>query len=275
MTALAQLETIDDPATYGGKAASLGAALRAGLPVPPGVALSWSVVSGIAHGDAASLAQLDGLLHAIDDDGPAPVAVRSSAVGEDSELASFAGQHITVLHVRTHDALLAAVQRVWASGCAAAALAYRKRMGVVGEPRMGVVVQRLVEAECAGVLFTKHPLTGADERVIEAAWGLGETVVAGLVTPDSYRVARDGRILSRVAGEKDVAVRSLPGGGAGEVPVPEDMVRALCLDDARLGRLADLASLCERLSSGPQDLEWAFAGERLYLLQQRAMTRSA
>lgn len=256
---------------FGGKAASLCRALRAGLPVPAGFALSWSLVEAISAGEAAAVATLRGLVEAAG----GLVAVRSSAVGEDGASTSFAGQHLTELHVRSDDALLGAIERVWASACAASALAYRAKMGVVGPPRMGVVVQRLVDADCAGVLFTRHPVTGADERVIEAAWGLGEIVVAGLVTPDHFRVARDGRVLERRAGEKDLAIRPDPAGGTREEAIDDHRVHALCLCDEKLARLCALASRCEAASPGPHDLEWAFHGDHLYLLQQRAITRSA
>ena len=254
---------------FGGKAVQLGAALRASLAVPPGFALSVRQVNRIAAGEPDAVAELRGLLAHV---GPC-VAVRSSAVGEDSAQASFAGQHLTALAVRTQEGLLEAVKQVWASGRSEAALGYRRRMGREGEPRVAVVVQQLVEAECAGVLFTCDPMTGADERIIEATWGLGEAVVAGLVTPDRYRIGRDGRVLERIPGEKDVAIRSLPDGGTHEVPVEPGLVHALCLDDRRLGELHALASRCEAHFGGKQDLEWAYVGPRLYLLQRRAVTR--
>jgi pyruvate, water dikinase len=266
------LTDVNDDAAHGGKAAQLGAALRAGLPVPPGFALAHEHVDEIAACAADSppshiveaFASLGG-----------PVAVRSSAVGEDGAGASFAGQHATVLGVSCARTLLAAIRKVRDSAHAPSALAYRKRLGLQGTPRMGVVVQRLIDADKAGVLFTKNPLTGDEERVIEAAWGLGEIVVAGLVTPDRYRIARDGRVLERVAGEKDLAIRLREDGGTHETPVPEHQIAALCLDDAELGALHDLALRCEAHSAGPQDLEFAFAGGRLYLLQRRAITRAA
>lgn len=154
-------------------------------------------------------------------------------------------------------------------------------MGLKGEVRMGVVVQQLVDAECAGVLFTRNPVTGADERVIEAAWGLGESVVSGLVVPDRFRVARDGRVLERTHGLKDVALRpqAAPGGsGTAETAVDEALTRTLCLDEARLGRLHALAEWCEATFGGAQDLEWAFTApprDELFLLQQRPITTLA
>jgi len=255
---------------FGGKAVQLGAALRASLTVPPGFALSVRQVNQIAAGEPEAMAQARELLAQV---GPS-VAVRSSAVGEDSANASFAGQHLTALAVRTQDALVDAVKQVWASGRSEAALGYRRKLGWQGEPRVAVVVQHLVAAECAGVLFTCDPMTGADERIIEATWGLGEAVVAGLVTPDRYRISRDGRILERTAGEKDLAILPLPEGGTHEVAVEPERVNALCLDDERLHALNALAARCEAHFGGQQDLEFAFVGPNLYLLQRRAVTRA-
>jgi pyruvate,water dikinase len=205
-----------------------------------------------------------------------PVAVRSSAVGEDSETASFAGQHLTCLNVRPSLPTLAdAVRAIWRSAHSESALAYRQRLGLPSHPRVGVVVQELVVADCAGVLFTRNPSNGADEIVIEASWGLGESVVAGLVTPDRFRIRREGTVLERTSGMKDIAIRILPEGGTQEAEVPDERVHALCLNDARLRKLHALAMRCERTFGGTQDLEWAFAGRTLYLLQRRALTRGS
>ncbi|HZD23894.1 MAG TPA: PEP/pyruvate-binding domain-containing protein, partial [Acidimicrobiia bacterium] len=160
-----------DVTAYGGKAANLSAASRAGLPVPEGFALSWEDVNAIA----TAVPKADGALTAdLGDLGDVPLAVRSSAVGEDSRAASFAGQHLTVLNVVGDDAVWSAIGRVWQSGREEAALVYRQRMGITDDPRIGVVVQQLVAAEVAGVLFTCDPVSGTGERwVIEASWGLG------------------------------------------------------------------------------------------------------
>lgn len=123
---------------------------------------------------------------AVRDSLPGPLAVRSSWVGEDSAAATFAGQHLARLNVRSLDELVEAVAAVWRSGCSESALAYRRKLGLEDAPRMGVVVQRQLDPDVSGVLFTGHPVTGADERVIEATWGLGEAVVHGLVTPTSF-----------------------------------------------------------------------------------------
>ncbi len=266
------LEDAHDETRFGGKAAQLAVAVRNGLPVPGGVALAWAFVDRIAAGDSDARARCAGMFAAL---GGQPVAVRSSAVGEDSAGASFAGQHVTRLGVRSADGLTAALIEVWESGRAPGALAYRKALGLAGEPRVGVVIQRMVDAECAGVMFTKDPMTGADVRLIEAAWGLGESVVAGLVDPDRYRVGRGGELLDAIIGDKHVAVRADADGQTREAPVEEHLRRVACLGAARLRALDALASACERAFAGTaaHDIEWAFAGERLYLLQRRAVTR--
>ena len=260
-----------DADVYGGKAAQLAVAIGAGLPVPPGVALSTELVDGIAAGSPAAIADLERAWPFLSPS----LAVRSSAVGEDSEGASFAGQHLTCLNVRSAAEGIEAVAAIWRSAHSDSALAYRNRLGLVGTPRIAVVLQELVDADCAGVLFTRNPLDDADELVVEAAWGLGEAVVAGLVTPDRFRVARDGTVLERVAGEKDLAVVLALEGGTEEVAISGERVRALCLDDSRLAALAHLAKRCGRVFSGARDLEWAFKSAALHLLQCRAVTRTA
>lgn len=270
MRPVALQEAVDE-AAFGGKAVQLGAAIRAGLPVPPGVALPAVLVDAVAATEPGATASLAGVWSALG----GPLAVRSSAVGEDSAAASFAGQHLTCLNVNSVAALLEAVRAIRESAHAAAALRYRDRLGITGPPRIGVVLQQLVIPDRAGVLFTQNPLDGRDERVIEASWGLGEAVVAGLVTPDRYRVSRDGRVVERTPGTKSIAVCVMPGEGTREEPVPAERVRALCLEDAHLHRLHALASRCEEVFGGAQDLEWAFAGETLHLLQRRPITRGA
>ncbi len=258
-----------DEALFGGKAAQLAAATRDGLPVPPGVALPVAFVDAVASGSAEGRAELARLARAL----CPPLVARSSAVGEDSEQASFAGQHLTRLNLRSAREIVDAVCAIWSSARSPAAVAYRERLGLPAEPKMGVVVQELVDADSAGVLFSRNPLNGADELVIEAAWGLGEAVVAGLVTPDRFRLAPDGTVLERAAGLKDVAVRADgAAGGTRKTEVPPERARALCLDDSQLAALHALAVRCDEVFSGSHDLEWTFARGRLYLLQRRALT---
>jgi pyruvate,water dikinase len=259
-----------DEQHYGGKAASLARSLSAGLPVPPGFALGTTHVDAVFDGHAETVACLRAEFTAL----AGPCAVRSSAIGEDSEGASFAGQHVTVLNVRHEDQVVDAVLKVRESAHTESARAYRRTLGMAEAPRVGVVVQRMIEPDCAGVMFTKNPLNGADERVIEASWGLGESVVAGLVVPDNYALDARGRVLRRIAGDKDIALRSAPEGGTVEEPVDADLVAALCLDDDMLTGLHNLAEQCESFFGKGLDIEWAFDGGTLYLLQCRAMTRN-
>ena len=254
---------------FGGKAASLARSLRAGLRVPPGFALGATHVDAVFERNA----QISADVREAFTRQAGPCAVRSSAIGEDSENASFAGQHVTILNVRVADQVIEAVIKVRESAFTESALTYRRTMGMNETPRVGVVVQRMIEPDCAGVMFTKNPLDGTDERVIEASWGLGEAVVAGLVVPDNYALDGQGRVLRRTPGEKDLALRSDPAGGTLEEPVAGDLIAAFCLDDDMLMELHELALHCESFFGKGLDIEWAYSGGTLYLLQCRAMTR--
>jgi pyruvate, water dikinase len=258
-----------DDHLYGGKATQLGSSIRAGLPVPPGFALSVDQVNAIVRGDNDTLNQAFNMTIPLN-----AVAVRSSAVGEDGISASSAGQHGTLLHVRSRKELKDAICHVWESGQSVSARAYRDKMELPSATGMAIVVQQLVESEMAGVMFTRNPMSGEDERIIEASWGLGEVIVAGLVTPDRYRISRDGHILERSAGEKDVAIRSLATGGTAHRDVEPHLILALCLRDEHVAALSSLACLCEQHhGAGPHDVEFAFAADKLFLLQCRPMTR--
>ncbi len=266
---LVALELAQDERRFGGKAVQLGASLRGGLPVPSGVAVAAALVDLVAQGDrAAERVCIEAFARS-----GGPVAVRSSAVGEDGAAASFAGQHLTKLVVTTESQLVDAIREVWASGRAEGALAYRARLGIEGPPQVAIVIQRMIDADCAGVMFTRCPLSGEDVRVIEAAWGLGETVVAGLVEPDRFRVSRGGALLEETIGEKEMAIRAQPDGLTAEVPVPDTLRCTPCLDRRRLAELDALATRCDAVFSGAHDIEWAFERDRLFLLQRRAITR--
>ena len=254
-----------DETRFGGKAVGLGAAIRAGLPVPPGFAIATDAVEEIVQGNAEAAAGI-----ARHDLGA--MAVRSSAVGEDSGAASFAGQHLTCLNIRDDAELARAIVDIWHSAHGEAASAYRRKMGIEGAPAIGVVVQKLVIPDCAGVLFTRDPVTGAQRRLIEASWGFGEAVVSGLVTPDSYRAWPHGQVESCIPGEKDRILQLSPDGGLTEAPVDAARAAYLCLGDEQLAALNDLAKSCENAFGPDQDIEWAFAADRLYLLQCRSMT---
>lgn len=262
------LQEARDTGCFGGKSVSLGHAIRCGLPVPGGFALSADLVESLAQQAADTIDLLKSHIPEIN----APMAVRSSAVGEDSAEASFAGQHETVLNVHTHEALIEAVCRVFDSAHSESALAYRRKLGIEGGPRIGVTLQELIDPDCAGVMFTRHPVTGADEFLVEASWGLGETVVSGLVEPDSYRLSRSGQALETRAGLKDIVLKPAPGGGTMESVVDEPRASALCLNDSALRSLHGLAMACEEHYGTGLDIEWAVAGAELYLLQCRAIT---
>lgn len=253
---------------FGSKAIGLGDAVRQGIPVPPGVALSGALVEAVAGRDQRSL---DEVAAAISDLRP-PFAVRSSAVDEDGASASFAGQHLTMLNVPSASDVPEAVRQVWWSANSDAAITYRQKVGLFTRPSVGVVVQSLLNPTAAGVMFTEHPVTGADERLIESSWGLGEAVVAGLVVPDQFRLDRSGQILERRAGRKTIAIRGRPEGGTFEDRVPPEQVKALSLDDAQLAALGDLALRCEQVYGPRRDIEWAIDDGMLYLLQCRAVT---
>jgi pyruvate,water dikinase len=167
-----------------------------------------------------------------------------------------------------------AVREVWWSANSDSAITYRQRVGLFQRPSVGVVVQSLLDPTAAGVMFTRNPITGADERVIEASWGLGEVVVAGRVIPDMFRISRSDEVLQRTPGMKKVAIRSLPDGGTVEERVASELVERLCLDDEDLSKLCRLASQCEEVYGKARDIEWAIADGELYLLQCRAVTRA-
>jgi pyruvate,water dikinase len=257
-----------DECLFGGKAASLAAATRAGLPVPTGVALPFEFADAVAAGDSGSKHQLAAIFRTLG----APLVARSSAIGEDSEQATFAGQYLTRLNLRSGPQLIAAVLAIWDSARSPSALAYRERLRLPREPKMAVVVQELIDADTAGVLFSRNPTTGSEELVIEAAWGLGESVVAGLVIPDRFRLNRDGAVVERIAGLKDIAVRIDPEGGTRQNEIPERLARMICLEDSQLAALHALTLRCDEVFAGSHDLEWAFTGDRLYLLQRRTLT---
>ena len=260
-----------DEQAFGGKAVQLGASIRAGLPVPDGFALPAELVEAVARGDEAAGAQLAAIAAGL----TVPLAVRSSAVGEDSAAASFAGQHATFLNVSGVRAVIEAVEAIWRSAWSKSALAYRRRVGAEDQVRIGAVVQQLVAAEVSGVLFTHNPVTGADELVVEASWGLGEAIVQGLVIPDRFRIGRDGEVLERTTGSKEMAVRLQADGDTRHEPVERGLIEELCLATAELHALHELATRCDDVfGPGPHDIEWAFAGGALYLLQRRPVTGS-
>jgi phosphoenolpyruvate synthase/pyruvate phosphate dikinase len=262
------LEKATDTSKFGSKAVGLGDALRAGIPAPPGVALSGDVVEAVASEDKDAIAQV----HKAIKDLPTPLAVRSSAADEDGADASFAGQHLTLLNVPTAEDVPEALREIWWSANSDSAITYRKRVGLFTRPSVGVVVQSLLDPEAAGVMFTQNPITGASECLIEASWGLGEAVVAALVIPDNFRVDHSGEVLEKTPGRKQIAIRRKPEGGTFEEEVPAHRVEEFCISDDHLSRLGELGRRCEEIYGKGRDIEWAIADGELYLLQCRAVT---
>jgi pyruvate,water dikinase len=257
----------DATAAHGGKAAALGRLRRAGLPVPDGFVVPAAAPrADLPRVVAAGLDRLDRL------GGPGPVAVRSSATDEDAPHASAAGQYDTALGVVGVRDVVGAVLACRASAHGPRAAAYRRATGGqdgASEPaRVAVVVQRLVDARAAGVLFTD----GA-RAVVEASWGLGESVVQGAVDPDRWTVD-DGRVLEHRTGSKRTRVdRADAGAGTAARDVPPDDQDRPCLDHDVVLRLAALGARVVDLCGGPQDVEWAVddAGT-VWLLQARPVT---
>ena len=265
--------------TTGGKAQNLARLARAGLPVPPGFIITTAAYqSFVAANDLQPFINyqltIDNSQLTIDHS-PPPVAVRSSATAEDLPDLSFAGQQDTFLNVVGDNALLEAIVHCWSSLWTARAIAYRARNGISQEGvALAVVVQAMVESESSGVLFTANPLTGKrTETVIDATLGLGEALVSGQVEPDHYAVdAATGRIVSKTLGAKALAIRGQVGGGtttvAADAAAQQALPDAAILDLARLGKRVEQ----ELYAGQPQDIEWAWADDRLTLLQSRAIT---
>src|SRR4051812_17098713 len=265
-------ERAADAALAGGKAASLSA-LAARYDVPPGfvVALPGAALDRAARGAVVDAYRALAERCGVEDP---PVAVRSSAIDEDGAAASFAGQHDTFLNVSGADQVWWAIARCVASFAGERALAYRRRAGLPPAPeRAAVLVQQLVHADAAGVVFSANPLTGArDEVVVNAAWGLGESVVAGTVTPDAIVVGRDDlAVRAHTVGDKRRMTVAVPR-GVREVAVPGRLARMPAISAAQAARAAALAVALERETGRPVDLEVAWAGPDIFLLQCRPIT---
>ena len=216
-------------------------------------------------------------------DDEAAVAVRSSATAEDSDDASFAGLQDTYLWVRGEAHVTASVRRCWASLYSPEAASYRARLPAGpapgGEaPAMAVVIQQMVDARCAGVMFTCSPTTGDRSVVaVEATWGLGSALVSGCVTPDSYVVSKvTGEIIKRTVPVKlRQHRRAADGTGVAEADVPGNLQGAACLTDDEIGELARIALRVEQHYGRPQDIEWAIAdgdAAGVFVLQSRPET---
>ena len=309
------LSRSDEPG-FGGKSANLGELLAAEIPVPPGFAISTAAYEAFVR-DAGLRGTIDGALAGaaggdvdavmaasrrigeamraapVPDDvrkevaeqyaqlgDGAPVAVRSSAVGEDSADATFAGQQETYLWVRGADRVCDALRDCWISLYSPPAITYRARLGEAKAlPAMGVTVQLMVDAEVSGVMFTCNPLSGDPSMVaINASWGLGLAVVGGEVTPDDFLVSKvTGEVVREHVHSKHVEyVPDASGVGAACVDVPEDRREVACLDRSALARLVAVGKRVERYFGSHQDIEWALArggGDGgLFVVQARPVT---
>ncbi|NHN57762.1 MULTISPECIES: phosphoenolpyruvate synthase [Halorussus] len=302
--------TADDLELVGGKGASLGELTGAGLPVPSGFVVSAGTYrsfieeTGIDEElfeavdvdteDSAALAEAQSrakelvldtempeeirqeILDSYDDleDGEAFVAVRSSATAEDLPDASFAGQQETFLNVTRED-LVDRVKRCWASLFTQRAIYYRQEKGFAHDVvDIAVVVQRMVDAEKSGVMFTSHPSTGAPKIIIEAAWGLGEAVVSGSVSPDNYVVDRETSSVEEVtiADKKTKMEKDEETGETVEREVSDDLREAQVLDERDIERLVELGERVEDHYGDPQDVEWAIVDGEVFMLQSRPIT---
>jgi pyruvate,water dikinase len=303
MNTLALADPRADLATVGGKGESLARLARADLPVPDGFHVTTAsyrayvarhnlqdkILSSDAEEIAALFAaheipeEIAGHIRAayerMGDDGgqDVAVAVRSSATAEDLPGMSFAGQHDTYLNIRGTERLLDAVRRCWASLWTERAISYRERNGIPqDEVALAVVVHGLVPADAAGVMFTEDrvsaPGSGGGLLTINAAWGLGEAVVGGLVTPDTVTLDRAGRTVveQKIASKTVMVVRTHD--GTGEEPVPEDARDLPVLSAAQAEQLASLGMTIEELYGCPMDVEWAIHDARPYILQARPIT---
>jgi pyruvate,water dikinase len=300
-----------DLGTVGGKAASLGELTAAGLPVPPGYVVTagtyrtfieeaeideelFEAVDVDAE-DSSALAAAQERAHelimetelpdsvraeildayeSMGGDEEAFVAVRSSATAEDLPDASFAGQQETFLNV-TGDDLVRRVKECWASLFSQRAIYYRNRQGFPhDEVDIAVVVQLMVDAEKSGVMFTSHPSTGEPRIIIEAAWGLGEAVVSGSVSPDNYVVDRASREVEEVtvADKKVMHVKDEATGETVEREVPDDRRTERVLTDDEIAELVTLGERVEDHYGDPQDVEWAIVDGEVYMLQSRPIT---
>src|SRR5215211_2401673 len=291
----------------GGKALNLGIMSTGGLPVPGGFCVTTDAYRLVVQQRLDDL--MDKLASATDTDGVAaaaeearrrvlgleppaelrnaitdhyaalgdqePVAVRSSATAEDLAYASFAGQQDTYLNVVGTAALLDAVRRCWASLWTDRAISYRNANGIDHRSvTLAVVVQRMIDAAAAGVMFTANPVTGnRNETVIDASPGLGEAVVSGAVNPDHFVInSVDHSVVTRRLGDKRVMITSTPGGGTVHRELA-DQSSAACLNDEQLRQLVDLGQQVQQHYGAPQDTEWALdSAGKFWLTQARPIT---
>ncbi len=264
--------TPHDGPLVGGKALSLGIMTQAGLPIPVGFVVTTDAYNAFVDTQIPEQVQKD-ILDAFDTLQAPTVAVRSSAVAEDSMSASWAGQLETSLH-STRDQVIANIEKCWASLQSERALAYASRQGIVQTKQtMAVVIQKMVNSEVAGVMFSANPITKqTDEIMIEAVYGLGELLVQGIVTPANYLLDKPSlSVKSSTPGDQEIMM-VLQNAQLKEVPVSEQLRRADLLSADQLKVLGTYAITLETLYEKPQDSEWASEGDNLYILQSRPIT---
>jgi len=264
-----------DVALVGGKAANLSRLARMYHRVPDGFSLPVTAMDEAHPLDLRDeiTAAISDLMncHSLPD---FIAAVRSSAVDEDGATASFAGQHETYLNIVGADAIIQAVTRCWESARSEHALDYRRQQGLsVEHPRIAVLVQQLVAADVAAVVFSANPITGDhDEVMVNASWGLGESIVGGTVTPDTFIVRKsDLAITSRAVTDKQ-RMTVATSGGTHEVDVPRFLRNTPSVSDEQVIEMAKLALTLEATMEYPVDVECAYAKGELYLLQCRPIT---
>jgi pyruvate, water dikinase len=264
-----------DAALVGGKAANVSRLARMYHRVPDGFSLPVTVMD-----EAHPLDLRDEIICAISDLMACHrlpdfiAAVRSSAVDEDGATASFAGQHETYLNIVGADAIIEAITRCWESARSDHAVHYRLQQGLSAErPQIAVLVQQLVAADVAAVVFSANPITGnRDEVMINASWGLGESIVGGTVTPDTFIVRKsDFAVVQRIIADKQCMTVPVPG-GTHEVETPRFLRNTSSLNDEQVIEMAKLAMTLEVTMEHPVDVECAYAGDKLYLLQCRPIT---
>jgi pyruvate,water dikinase len=259
----------------GGKAASLSQLasrhnVPAGFAIPGLAATAQSLPADLPAAISAAYSELSGRSGIAD---PA-VAVGSSALDEDGDAASFAGQHDTYLNVRGHEAVIEAVHRCARSAASREALAYRERHGLSSDDiRMAVLVQLLVPSHVSAIVFSANPVTGQrGEIMINASWGLGESIVGGTVTPDAFVVdKRSFAVTSREVARK-IKMTILAERGTAEADVPDHLQTICCLEDEHVREMGELALALESSFGHPVDVECAIAHGRLFLLQCRPIT---
>lgn len=264
-----------DVALVGGKAANLSRLARMYHRVPDGFSLPVTVMDEVHPHDLRNeiISAISDLMacHSLPE---FIAAVRSSAVDEDGATASFAGQHETLLNIVGADEILQAITRCWESANSARALEYRRQQGLTVErPKIAVLVQQLVAADVSAVVFSANPVTGnRDEIMINASWGLGESIVGGTVTPDTFIICKsDQAITNRTIADKQRMTISVPG-GTNEVDVPRFLRQTITLTDEQIAEMAQLALTLEATMGYPVDVECAYSGGDLYLLQCRPIT---